>query len=1511
MAFDYADAFLLFACKKSLGVIALRQESAGLTELTNWAGNNHSLLCISAQPQAVIAGLQNGQVISFKAGSEMASSPGTSADSQDLGFAFNTILMDQHRGPCSCIWPIKQTKGFMTGGFDGTIIIWDSQLNRVQKIDLQSEFTFKLSSTKIKSLCEDAISGEIIVSTRAGDIFELNIKEKVHQNRVLMKGHLGNIKGIDILPGRSEIVTLGQEGTLVVRDFEKFKHKLVIKLEFEGSQIASNLDGNHVAVGFTNGILQIVDINNTAILLRIEDQKSPIVVLKYSGTSNNYLLASAAQDGQIIFYRVDCKYQRVATIDNVQAIPLALDFSEDARSIQVVTINFTVRYYTTEEDSRNLTRIKESKKKNTGFEVDDFKNETWQTWTLPFGWHVQGLLKDKEIISLISCLKRSPDKRFMAIGLLNGSVRLYRFPCVGDEPSFVEFKVHSGPVGDVVFDNNSHYFFTIGRNEKNVIQWSYNIFEDSYLPRAAATEAKILRKETLAERSLIPLTQRERIRTRNESYDNLNKRLAEAPDQHLELKQVLGYNANCKCNVALFTATNSVVFMSGNKVVVEEFTKDAKVQTFFTHHYHEVTALDMTKNKETVATGDQGGFIFVWHYDSKDVSSHLRASKTEGIIKLRFSAEGSKLVAVSQDRFYTLDVFDHPNQQLLQSVRTHEGPVLSLNFGSDEDFVTVAADRIRFWEFRGANLVSTLGDWRTLEAEDIDSNDTKQKVEEVLTTGTYAFSSKLCLTGTSKGRIYRWEKKAFKSSFKSPLSKAISRMVSYKNILYVGSDDGSIVTWVEGEGKLILDRTFTMEALQRIAKFGIRSLDVASTGASLFMLIGTDTGKLFISDQMEEARSPSKDQSLGSKIEKSHPASSPPGVRYVTQSHSGSRITALATNELLPLIVTGGDDNRLILWNAAKQKVENIAESNPQDHFFTAVDWSPDGEYIAAAASSRTIYMFDKALNFICKDQELFKELKDEHIPVLRISKAPYFVAVSSEGSSVIHIFTFLAKNKQLQYKQAISAELSAPCRFIDWTYDSEFLSCTMDNFEQRYLDLKINTITTYPTVADKHWVSWTQPLGPMVTGIHTDERELRYNPVHRSHTYVLKALDYDLEVDGKPVRRLVVSGDRDGNIYLYRYPCVHPNSSAKIYQALPGFLTHLKMFGNDEYVVAVGEKTNTITIYQTDFKNDNKISDNVEALMKYKDSPKAADVYQIEILPSPSRLPVKEEKNSQVAQKNSLWMENMHYPTNYIKPAINSHLAPKIKLRPAYAFGFRSKDMRDNLKYLSREEVLYATGCLLVIHHSVSNRQRFFMGHDADVSCFSIRNYPKLVASGDLSTPPNICIWSPDSLSTIRKIQVPKHNLQGLLKVQFATDGPYLAAIGVDEHSTVFVFDFQKGFLLHSMPGDGIGERIFDLKWVSAKEFITVGVNHFKYWTVDNSQLQDVRGRFDPKNGQQRMLCCATNRKDVLAGTLKGELLVWRRSQNYTDFPQLFSLFSDTQVSSNAVEMICVSEQK
>lgn len=72
------------------------------------------------------------------------------------------------------------------------------------------------------------------------------------------------------------------------------------------------------------------------------------------------------------------------------------------------------------------------------------------------------------------------------------------------------------------------------------------------------------------------------------------------------------------------------------------------------------------------------------------------------------------------------------------------------------------------------------------------------------------------------------------------------------------------------------------------------------------------------------------------------------------------------------------------------------------------------------------------------------------------------------------------------------------------------------------------------------------------------------------------------------------------------------------------------------------------------------------------------------------------------------------------------------------------------------------------------------------------------------------------------------------------------MAVVGLDEAHQLVIFDITAKSKLGGvvLMKDKIGSDVItDIKWRNDNEFVTVGINHFRYWNVKNGSLAYKRG--------------------------------------------------------------------
>ena len=79
------------------------------------------------------------------------------------------------------------------------------------------------------------------------------------------------------------------------------------------------------------------------------------------------------------------------------------------------------------------------------------------------------------------------------------------------------------------------------------------------------------------------------------------------------------------------------------------------------------------------------------------------------------------------------------------------------------------------------------------------------------------------------------------------------------------------------------------------------------------------------------------------------------------------------------------------------------------------------------------------------------------------------------------------------------------------------------------------------------------------------------------------------------------------------------------------------------------------------------------------------------------------------------------------------------------------------------------------------------------------------------------------------------------MLALAISPDGTKAVAAGMDDDHWVAVLDLKKGTVVGKQKG---GKKvILKLGWLSEEEFVSVGIRHFKYWTLDGNKLTGKDG--------------------------------------------------------------------
>lgn len=191
---------------------------------------------------------------------------------------------------------------------------------------------------------------------------------------------------------------------------------------------------------------------------------------------------------------------------------------------------------------------------------------------------------------------------------------------------------------------------------------------------------------------------------------------------------------------------------------------------------------------------------------------------------------------------------------------------------------------------------------------------------------------------------------------------------------------------------------------------------------------------------------------------------------------------------------------------------------------------------------------------------------RNKSISVMKYSPDGKYLAVGSE-EAIIDILSVPGYKTKYRMKNH-----SFPITQFDFTIDSNYLQSTCREQELLYWSIEKGEqlLDGARELKDKKWKTWNCPLGWPVQGIWKDYYEGNdINKVERSESGVSGDQKY------------VATGDRYGQVRLYKYPCMGTQSKYVVGLGHNSEVTNLAWVGGDRYIVSTGGDDQTVMVWK------------------------------------------------------------------------------------------------------------------------------------------------------------------------------------------------------------------------------------------------------------------------------------------------------------------------------------------
>ncbi|XP_036006433.1 echinoderm microtubule-associated protein-like 5 isoform X1 [Fundulus heteroclitus] len=1070
-----------------------------------------------------------------------------------------------HDGPVFSMHALE--KGFVTGGKDGIVALWDDTFERCLKTYAIKRAVLAPGSKGL--LLEDnpsirAISlghGHILVGTKNGEILEV---DKSGPITLLVQGHMeGEVWGLATHPHLPLCATVSDDKTLRIWDLSPSHCMLAVrKLRKGGRCCCFSPDGKALAVGLNDGSFLIVNADTLEDLVSFHHRKDIISDIRFSPGAGKYL-AVASGDSFVDIYNV-MSSKRVGVCKGCLSYITHLDWDKRGKLLQVNTAAKEQFFFEAPRGKRQTIPASEVEK------ID------WSTWTCVLGLSVEGAWPVISEVAEVTSACLSNDRRVLATGDDLGYIKLFRYPVKGKYAKFKRYVAHSTHVTNVRWTHDDSLLVTVGGGDTCLMIWAHELEglrefklcdseesdidseddggydsdvtrenEINYTIKALSTnmrpmsgvkphlqmkEPSIDERQGVVRGSRPPvsraLPQPEKLQT-----NNVGKK--KRPIEDLVLELVFGYRGNdCRNNVHYLNEGADIIYHTASVGIV--FNLTTSCQSFYVEHSDDILCLTINQHPKfpnVVATGQVGDTgdmsatspsIHVWDAMTKQTLSVLRCFHSGGVCSVSFSATGRLLLSVGLDPEHTVTIWKWQEGAKVASRVGHTQRIFVAEFRPDSDthFVSVGIKHVRFWTLAGRALLCKKGVLSSIE---------DARMQTMLSVAFGA--NNLTFTGTISGDVCVWKEHILVRI----VAKAHTGPVF---TMYTTLRDGLIVTGgkerpsKEGGALKLWD-----QELKRCRAFRLETGQIIDCVRSVCrgkgkILVGTRNAEIIEVGEKNAA------------------------CNILVNGHMDGPIWGLGTHPSRDVFLSAAEDGTVRLWDIPEKKMLNKVNLG---HPAQTISYSPEGDMVAIGMKNGEFIIL------LVASLKIWGKKRDRRSPIqdIRFSPNSRFLAVGSTECAVD--FYDLTLGPQLN-RINCCRDIPSFVMQMDFSADSSYIQISTGAYKRLVYEVPSGRQITEQIQIDRiTWATWTSVLGDEVVGIwsrNADKADVTCACVSHSGLNI-------------------VTGDDFGMVKLFDFPSPEKFAKHKRFLGHSAHLTNVRFTNGDRFVVSAGGDDRSLFVWR------------------------------------------------------------------------------------------------------------------------------------------------------------------------------------------------------------------------------------------------------------------------------------------------------------------------------------------
>ncbi|XP_039440957.1 echinoderm microtubule-associated protein-like CG42247 isoform X2 [Culex pipiens pallens] len=602
------------------------------------------------------------------------------------------------------------------------------------------------------------------------------------------------------------------------------------------------------------------------------------------------------------------------------------------------------------------------------------------------------------------------------------------------------------------------------------------------------------------------------------------------PDKKLSLFWVHGYRGiDSKRNLWVLPSGELLYYVAAVAIL---YDREEEAQRHYTGHTEDIMCMEVHPSRELVGSGQRAGrdrksqaHVRIWSTESLQTLYVFGMGELDsGVLAVAFSQlnGGSYILAVDAGRESILSVWQWQWGHLLGKVATLQEGIWGATFHPLDDnlLITHGKGHLAFWHRRKDGF---------FEKTDIIKPPSKTFVTcvqfepdgDVITADSDGFIT-IYSVDADGAYFVRMEFEAH--------NKAISCLVmlSEGTLISGGEKDRKIAAW---------------DSLQNYRRITDIKLPESAGGVRTIypQRPGRNDGNIYVGT--------TRNNILEGSLQRR--------FNQVIFGH-GKQLWALAAHPDDEVFATGGHDKYVALWRRHK-----LIWTSSVGYEIISLAFHPYGAALAAGSSEGHLVV----INAENGATMLTIRVCGSPLNCVEFNQVGDMIAIGSQNGS---IYLFRVSRDGFSFKKINKIRGSQPLTHLDWSSEGNFLQSTTIDFDLLFWDVKSLSPEKSPiAMKDVKWMTQNSTVGFLIAGMWNN----RY--------YASPANTIVSTTSRNVVQDLILSGDTDGYLRLFRYPCITPRAEfteAKVYS---GTLACVKFLHGNHSLVTVGGTDASLMIWE------------------------------------------------------------------------------------------------------------------------------------------------------------------------------------------------------------------------------------------------------------------------------------------------------------------------------------------